>query len=225
MSLRGEVILHGRRAAQFNGEGFSIYPLTAPLVWHEVFEAVQAASRFLADHPYTVLDFPALVFCTARSFNPGRGPTRWPPEAIAALRQPSLPAPTEDDAVDLPAHSDVDSPVQSEDEDAKDHARRRLESSAPAIPPPSRPFRRRPPQKHDKASRRLEAADQACQAARVKAFALAENTWERDLAEAYVRRAREALKVAVRNEALADRALRDAVEEPEGTRSSHRHSV
>ena len=153
-----------------------------------------------------------------------------------------MPAPTEDDAVDLPAHSDVDSPVQSEDEDAKDHAPRRLESLAPAIPPPparSAAGRRHHAvpahdvdaeieklrQKHDKASRRLEAADQACQAARVKAFALAENTWERDLAEAYVRRAREALKVAVRNEALADRALRDAVEEPEGTRSSHRHSV
>ena len=262
MSLRGEVIrtsffsvlrartliqlsslaVHGRRAAQFNGQGFSIYPLAAPLVWLEVYEAVEAASRFLADHPYTVLDLPALVFSTARCLIPGRGPTRWPPEAIAAFRQPSLAATTEDEDADLPPHSDVDSPIESEDEDAEDHARRRLESIPPAIPPPPAPsaanLRHHPVraydvnaeieklrQQYDKATRRLKAAVQACQTARAKADALPENTWDRNLAEAYVRRAKEALKVAVAKEAAAEDVLRNAVEQREATRSSHRHSV
>ncbi|KAI0323520.1 hypothetical protein GY45DRAFT_1341383 [Cubamyces sp. BRFM 1775] len=161
--------VHRRRAAQFNGQGFSIYPLTAPLVWLEVYEAIKAASRFLANHPYTVLDLPAL----------------------------------------------------SEDEDAEDHAHRRLESIPPAIPPPPAPsaanLRHHPVraydvnaeieklrQQYDKATRRLKAAVQACQAARAKADALPENTWDRNLAEAYVRRTKEALKVAVVKEAAAE---------------------
>ena len=50
-------------------------------------------------------------------------PAKCVPSALARLVVDGVGvgvAPTEDDAVDLPAHSDVDSPVQSEDEDAKE---------------------------------------------------------------------------------------------------------